>query len=549
VVSPTVVHDWRVVAPWYRWERRDGKEPERAQKALQPALHKYVSTAYVDDFLADPQHSVVFDAATDTYQRVVAIPAAELNAGDGRFRSLAKRRLVPTEMTKLFLPAHQRHYIVAVGLHCHEPGFPRVDPQRVSEVGFVIRRHRVEVPTPERPVGATLLYELTAARATAQSKQDFVVARDRSRILHPFRSPERMRVVSAGAAIAAARQEVELAKRRLRVWAEATGVVHRSEAWVATGEGSFGAWVPIADEPEELIERWYPMRLLTARPDDPYHAAHDGTIYYATIPTASDEISPDGTARFNDLDTYEIRVFVRPEAGECPGPLAWSLPTDRFRIASFFDPTGCAQRPTEIRLPDFAQLEASDALPSVKVSAPAGSSLEFSKFGETPTKGKVGGAEICFFSIPLITIIAMFVLNIFLPIVMFIFQLWWMLKLKFCIPPSIQFEADLAAELDVEPGEISATAELDVDVLPGVDQAALGDLLAGIFNPPVDPELDPVPAEWQLGDKVTGLFTNDPLVELLVRNGYGSAASGGAPTFTVPFTYTEPVRRDEVVHP
>ncbi len=41
------------------------------------------------------------------------------------------------------------------------------------------------------------------------------------------------------------------------------------------------------------------------------------------------------------------------------------------------------------------------------MTQPAGSSLDFSKFGDIPTKGKTGGPEqICFFSIPLITIIA-----------------------------------------------------------------------------------------------------------------------------------------------
>lgn len=545
-------HDWRIVAPWYRWERVDGLEPERAADAGRPALHKFVSTRFVADYLQDPQRSVTFDEALDVHQDISKIPAAELHGPDGRLRSLSTTRLVPSDTRKLFLPAHQRFYVVAVGVHCDQPGFPKVDPSAIAEVGFVVRRHLVSVPTGERTRGAALLDDLVRARAVAGSSHELDVAKGRSRVLHPFTSASRRRVASPRAATQAAYRDIELARRRLRVWADEIGAEDRTEGWVATGEGSFGAWVPIADEPTELVERTYPMRLLTPHPDDPGHAAHDGTIYYAAVPTASDEVTDDGRSRFTEVDTYEIRVFARVDHGHCPGPLVWSEPSRVFRLASFYDPTGSAQRPTEVRLPDFAELEASAAYPSVRMTAPPASNLEFSKFGDIPTAGKVGaGEEICFFSIPLITIIALFVLNLFLPIVMFVFRLWWLLKLKLCIPPSVAFEVQLAAELNVEPPRLEVVAELDIDVLPGVDQTALAGVLASIFDPPADPDLDPVPADWQLGqrltDPVTG-FTNDPLVKLAVRNGYGRS-DDPAPRYSVPITYTTPVRRDQVVHP
>ena len=109
---------------------------------------------------------------------------------------------------------------------------------------------------------------------------------------------------------------------------------------------------------------------------------------------------------------------------------------------------------------------------------------------------------------------------------MFVFQLWWMLKLKFCIPPSIQFEADLAAELDVTPPELEVTAELDVDVLPGVDQAALGGVLEKLFDPPPDPDARPG-ARPTGGSAAGAAATPSPTtrcVKLAVRNGYGSSA-------------------------
>lgn len=540
---------WRLVAPWYRWERLDGAEPERAAEADRPVLQKYTATTFVSDFLADPQRCAAFDAAVDVHQRVAPIPMVDLFAPDGRLKSLSPSRLVPTTTRKLFLPAHQRFYLVAVGLHCDAPGFPRVDTAAVGEIGFVIRRQRAVVAESARPQGAALLAELTRARAVAQATSSFTVATRRARVLHPFaRGTDRARVLAPARATLAAAQQAESARRRLQVWAQDAGVQHRTEAWVPTGDGTFGAWVPVVDQPGELVERTYPMRLLTVPPDDPEHAAHDGTIGYAAVPTASDEVTADGQARFSERDTYEICVYARPGGQPCPAALVWSRPSQPFRLASLFDPAGSAQRPVEIRMPDLAALAASDALPSVRVSTPAGSSLRHNTTGEIPSAGATGPEQICFFSIPLITIIAMFVLNLFLPIVMIVFGLWWMLKLKFCIPPSIEFEADLAAELNVEPPELELVAKLDIDVLPGVNQAALTALVADIFNPDPDPALDPVPADFRVGDRVTATFSNDPLVKTLVAAGYGRSADA-APRFPAPTPMTSPVRRDEVRHP
>jgi len=78
--------------------------------------------------------------------------------------------------------------------------------------------------------------------------------------------------------------------------------------------------------------------------------------------------------------------------------------------------------------------------------------------------GGIGGFQICFFSIPLITIIAMFVLQLFLPIVVFLFGLFFLLALKFCIPPSLSASAGLTAKLDVLMPKLELDASIDVDV-------------------------------------------------------------------------------------
>lgn len=548
-MTAATAHRWRLVAPWYRWERRDGAEPERAEGATRPALHKYTSTEFVAEFLADPQRSVLFESV-DEHQRVEAIPHVPL-PGDtrNRRRFLATKRLVPSGVRKLFPVAHQRHYVVAVGLHCDEPGFPRVDARDVAEAGFVVRRQRVTIPTGQEATAAALLQELARARTRASLD----TARSRARLLHPFGAPTRNRVVNPSAAALAAHREVELSRRRLQVWAASVGVERRTEGWVPTGDGSFGAWVPIEDEPAELIERSYPMRLLTPPPDDPDHATHHGTIYWGVVPTASDEITQDGSARFAELSTYELRAFVRADRGDCPGPLVWSAPSETYHLASFHDPDGCTQRPVEILLPDFAQLEAATALPSVKMTSPPGSSLRFNHTGDIPTESDSPSVapdrEICFFAIPLLTIVATFVLKIFLPILTLVFGLSWMLKLKFCIPPSAEVELALNTELEVVPGGIQASLSLDIDVLPGLNQNSLeGTLRAGL-----DGDLDREPGGdrpgQQLGTTLTDEYTNDPIVELLASQGYGVPADQPFPLFARPLQYTTAVTREQVRHP
>ena len=58
-------------------------------------------------------------------------------------------------------------------------------------------------------------------------------------------------------------------------------------------------------------------------------------------------------------------------------------------------------------------------------------------------------AAICSFAIPLITIVATFVFKLFLPILVVLFNLWFLLKLRFCIPPSVELGGDVDAALDV----------------------------------------------------------------------------------------------------
>ena len=136
----------------------------------------------------------------------------------------------------------------------------------------------------------------------------------------------------------------------------------------------------------------------------------------------------------------------------------------------------------------------------------------------------------------------MFVLNLFLPIVMFVFQLWWMLKLKFCIPPSIEFEAELAAELDGDPGGLEVMAEhRHRRATPASTRRSSRDgLQSGL-----DRQASPAVSATRL-DRRT--LTNDPLVQAADRPGLRRTDGEPAPRRS-PAIDTAPVRRDEVVHP
>jgi hypothetical protein len=156
----------------------------------------------------------------------------------------------------------------------------------------------------------------------------------------------------------------------------------------------------------------------------------------ALAPQAAKVMAPQG--RFQDptrLYTATIFLRIKPENPACPTQLIWSLPSEPFRIAAWYESAGRAQPP--ILLPDPSQLRAlaqpnaSFQVPAALMNAMQGSSLS------GMMKGAKGGGGItidwiCGFSIPLITICAFFVLNIFFSLLAIIF--FWLPFFKICIP-------------------------------------------------------------------------------------------------------------------
>jgi len=137
--------------------------------------------------------------------------------------------------------------------------------------------------------------------------------------------------------------------------------------------------------------------------------------------------------------SYQIRAFlrVRPECG-CPARTVWSRYSERFTIAPWYE--GAAASPVLVPLPDVTDRDALKQLkPNIAFVVPPklnnllnrdAADLAEGKGGEPP--GNPDLQWICAFSIPIITICAFIVLNIFLTLFDLIFR--WLLFIKICIP-------------------------------------------------------------------------------------------------------------------
>jgi hypothetical protein len=471
--------DWRLVAPWWRWTAQGG-DP----RTTKPAFQKYDTSDFVNDFLANPQHCLRIDDTDDRVQELVSKPVPKLGA---RLRVLSDHELRPTSMLKLFLPSHKRFYLVVCELHCEKAGFPNAHRDEVCQAGFVVRRRRFDVGKGSVTEARNLIDRVERAVRVV----DELDAEIASRTLEIAESPEpfSMRYRAGAGAPAAtlepllelsepqqlARDELIEARTALRSWASASGAAGMLEGWIP-GDDHVGRWQSVKERPgKTIVEQVFPLFPLVPTPATEQHIGPHRAIWFGTVTTSSADHDARGTARFDERSVYEVRCFVRrhepdkpknPVAQDCCGELVWSRPTERYQLAPHFDLTGTANQPVTVQLPDIPRLKAqAAAMPigkgaAVKMSAPAGSSMR----NVTQSGGSLGSAQICSLSIPLITIVATFVLNIFLPIVVAILQLYALLRLKFCIPPSISLDASAMLALEGTPAQIDARASATVAV-------------------------------------------------------------------------------------
>ncbi len=145
--------------------------------------------------------------------------------------------------------------------------------------------------------------------------------------------------------------------------------------------------------------------------------------------------------RFQDASRfYRIRLFFRiqGETSACPPELVWSCYSDPFRIAPWYESSGRPVAP--VPLPDpfdpntlkNAKPTSAFAVPASLMNAMQGANLTDLSNGKAPAGGGIGIGWICSFSIPLITICAFFVLNLFLSLLNIVF--FWMAFIKICLP-------------------------------------------------------------------------------------------------------------------
>jgi hypothetical protein len=202
-------------------------------------------------------------------------------------------------------------------------------------------------------------------------------------------------------------------------------------------------------------------------------------MWFGVVPTFSADLDQSGYAKVDNESAYEIRCYVRRhiarcpktlDRGDCRGEIVWSEATESFKLASFFDLDGNGHKPINIQLPDLETLKLQATRGpvgkglNVRMVSPPNSALNFiSKGMDMPDKGGTGN-QICFNCVFLITIVATFLLQLFLPIVVFLFGLWFMLRLKLCIPPSFSFDAQLAADLKAYGPSFEAEINAEINI-------------------------------------------------------------------------------------
>ena len=568
-VEVAITHEWRLVAPWWNWPLRDTADPDnpgdpgdrRAVRVSRPVLQMYDSPDLVNVFLADPQRRLAFDPGTDEVWDVVP-------GGFGTFpqRSQTHRR-------KLFLASHHRNYLVVCSLHCNAAGFPHVKTTEICQAGLVVRRWRTELPGGPRGEVARALRQHAVARSkrSAVERRLAAIRPDRGGALRSAVLEGRLRTL---------RSAEQDAQEQVQQWARAGGQLRRLEGWIPTGIDAAGnrgpmpgcgtpitrtalagtgSWQPVEELPETLTEAAYPLSPLVPDPTDLGHDAAGQTIYFGVVPTGSSDVDDAGQARFDDHSCYGIRCFVRRHRPECPRsgpqchcPITWSEPTETYQLASHFDLEGTANRPVTVQLPDLAQLHADAVRLSpggsggVRFQSPPRSQLSITatdlQASPGPNAMKNSGFQICSFAIPLITIVAFFVFQLFLPIVVFIFQLWFLLTLRFCIPPDVTPGVNFAAKLDaigggmnIDAGAVAAiendpvTLDANIDALlkdAKYNGKTLADAVKDAAGPGPGRQIDTL----SFGSLLRGMF-----------------AAGAAPPRRL--TYAKRVELSEVVRP
>ncbi|MEW9553374.1 hypothetical protein [Nonomuraea sp. NPDC050783] len=426
--------------PWYELARRR-RDPLGPDSGV-PLVQMYDTPGFVERLTRDPRDSLAMGEA-DEFS--VPVPALR-SSGTGH-------RMEGTGTRKLYQPSHDRFYALVVELFCDRPGLPLpgAGPPGV-EVGFVVRRLSTTVGD------ARALRRL--ARALAGRPRPGGAGRNRpagpsangdaglGRLAGPSAAGDAGPGRLAGSFAAedadldqlawrARRRDLSPDERRLLDRADLTTA---EQAWV-TAAGGRGAWTPVAD-PRALLPGEQEHRMWRLPPSEEGCAAGRArSLWFGVVPTLSADLDGTGAPKLDDQSLYLLRCFVRiPRPAPCPPLYRWSEATDPHRLAAFYDPQGTRNRRVSITTPDFRATAAQAGRPygpgGVEFVQPPRSRLSFRKGKTLPDTGvQTGeGVQHCTYAIELLSIVAFFVFSVFLPVVTFVFGLWWLLLLRFCWP-------------------------------------------------------------------------------------------------------------------
>ncbi|WP_018353266.1 hypothetical protein [Longispora albida] len=464
-------HGYQFRAPWYA--RESAGLGLNDPRAFAPAIQMYDRPEFVTRLAADPSNHLKFTPEDRwSYPVPVAFPAP----GTGRER-FATSRLVTTGLRKLFQPNHDRFYAVVSELFCDEPGLPRAGAHRDLTVRFVLRRQR-------------FAYEGTKSQAWRLAKDLMLDLYDRQ---YKGKGTVSAKGTNVGDlddlwwADPAERERFEATHGDLIGQLGARTVVQR---WLVDPATGTGRWADPGDTRPGESEQDYPMWRLPGR-DGVCGAANTRALWFGLIPTFSSEHWADPASpgrrpvpKLDEKAIYQIHCRVVEDRGDCPARVSESEPTEPFRLAAPYDPDGTKNRAATITAPDLRTLAARAGKPpgpgGLAISTPPGSGLSFNPFGGVPKpgSGSLGGGGICTFAFELFFIVSLFLFLMFLPIVVFAFQLWWMLALRFCFPRlTIQIQA-LATFFAAAHVDVVADAQADLQV-----RVALNDVF-GITVPP-----------------------------------------------------------------
>lgn len=151
--------------------------------------------------------------------------------------------------------------------------------------------------------------------------------------------------------------------------------------------------------------------------------------------------------RFDDTDgLYELRAFLRVRgANGCPCRTLWSLSSEPFQIVPWYESSG--QPPVQVSLPTLDRQALSRLKPNVAFRVPPSlrktlEKLDMKNLLEgSHEEGSGHFGMICGFNIPIITLCAFIVLQIFLVLLHIVF--FWLPFVRICIPfPGFESESD-----------------------------------------------------------------------------------------------------------